>query len=210
MKLRILKVLSKPKAAIGVSLLDVISNALASIILLFFVFAALRGQPLPPERVLGILIIDYKFNSVIDTPLISIYVNAPSPQEKGVRIDAFDSELESKLPTGTIDSIPGIWESAIVLTTPGKEKTTRRFVFMNPTKGLWTAGAIFADHSKYTRTEYLSNKSNSFEMKAYFINPDKGTKRIILNDTTYNHFPIIEYPTQRVEMDSFYVADYNF
>lgn len=205
MKLRISKVLSKPKAAIGVSLLDVISNALASIILLFFVFAALRGQPLPPERVLGILIIDYKINSV-DTPFIKIYLKAPL--EVGQPPVFLDDSLIETLETENVDTITGVWKNAIVLTTPGKESTTRRVVYMNPFKGTWYAGMIFSDHSKYTDKDYLTRyRNNSFEMKAYFVN-EKGTKVIKLEDVI-KKIPQVEFPTQKAEMDSFIISNYN-
>ena len=206
MKLRILKVIGKPKAAIGISLLDVISNALASIILLFFVFAALRGQPLPPERVLGILIIDYKINTV-DTPYIKIFVKAPlQTREPPVFLD--DSLIET-LETEKVDTIAGVWKNAIVLTTPGKETTTRRVVYMNPFEGYWYAGMIFSDHSKYTGKEYLTKFSNnSFEMKAYFVN-EKGVKVIKLEDVV-KKIPHVEFPTQKAEMDSFKISNYNF
>lgn len=210
MKLRILKVISKPKAAIGVSLLDVISNALASIILLFFVFAALRGQPKPPDRVLGILIIDYKINSEIDTPAISIYIKAPSSDNKRERIEAFDSEIEDKLETKAVDTIQGVWDNAIILTTPGQEAKTRRLVYMNPQEGTWYAGMIFTDHSRYTSKDYLTKyKVNSFEMKAYFVNPE-GTKMIQLKDIKSGEISEIEFPSQKAEMDSFRISNYNF
>lgn len=211
MKLRILKVISKPKAAIGVSLLDVISNALASIILLFFVFAALRGQPKPPDRVLGILIIDYKINSVVDTPAISIYVRAPSLiQKDGQPLELFDTSIEEELPTVGLDTIKGVWENAIILTTPGQETKTRRLVYMNPQEGTWFAGMIFTDHSRYTSNDYLTkHKGNSFEMKAYFVNPE-GTKMVQLKDINSGKISEIEFPTQKAEMDSFRISNYNF
>ncbi len=209
MKLRILKILSKPKDAIGVSLLDVISNALASIILLFFVFSALRGQPLPPERVLGILIIDYKFSPVIDTTAISIYVNAPSLEQKGERILAFDSEMESRLTTISVDTIPGVWNNAIILTTHGVETKTRRLVYMNPPEGMWQTGIVFADHSRYTSKNYsVKYLLNNVKIKAYFINPNEVTKVINLND--FRQDSILQFPTQKFEMGSFRITNYNF
>ena len=111
--------------------------------------------------------------------------------------------------TEKVDTIAGVWKNAIVLSTPGKETTTRRVVYMNPYEGFWSAGIIFSDHSKYTQDDYYAKyRSNSFEMKAYFVN-EKGTKVIKLEDVI-KKVPQVEFPTQKAEMDSFRISNYNF
>ena len=50
----------KPSSAVGLSMLDLISNAVAAIFILFILLSAIRLPPIPPERLEGQLIIRYE------------------------------------------------------------------------------------------------------------------------------------------------------
>ncbi|MCW5924001.1 MAG: hypothetical protein KIS77_16885 [Saprospiraceae bacterium] len=189
MKIRIAKFLLKPKAAIGVSLLDVISNALASIILIFFILVAIRAQPPSPERMLGILVVDYEIQTT-ERPDIQIFLKKPA---QGVGNYLFNDGIEA-LKTGEVDSIPGIWAHAVVMSVPGKENYIRRIMYMNPEKeGEWTAGIIFSDHTRYTYNDY--KPFATLKIRAHFVQRD-NLPRLETNVDSIT----VRFPTQRCEV----------
>jgi hypothetical protein len=57
----------KPQSAIGLSMLDLISNALGAVIILFMILSSVRAPQIPPERIKGTLFIKYE---IIDNPHI--------------------------------------------------------------------------------------------------------------------------------------------
>lgn len=166
MKLRISRFLKVGKTPIGLSMLDVVSNALASIILLFFVMVAIRSQPPVPERMVGIFMMDYEIQVPESTPEISVFLERPGREK------IFDSEVAIELLTHDIDSIPGIWGHAVVLAKPGKEDTHRRIFYMNPEyqegeDKEWRAGIIYSDHNKLTEKPFKPGAT--LTTKAFFI-----------------------------------------
>lgn len=143
-------------------MLDVVSNALASIILLFFVMVAIRSQPPVPERVVSIFMIDYELQTPVPTPEISVYLQRPGKRA------VFEKQVADEILTHDIDSIPGIWGHAVVLAKPGQQSTHRRIFYMNPeSEGIWHAGIIYADHDKLTEKSFQPDAK--MIMKAYFI-----------------------------------------
>ncbi|MEK7256492.1 MAG: hypothetical protein AAB316_17180 [Bacteroidota bacterium] len=170
MKLRIARFLKVVKNPIGLSMLDVVSNALASILLLFFVMIAIRSQPPVPERQVGILMVDYELQTAEPEAEIEVFLQRPE------KSPSFEREVAEDLKTQDINSIPGIWGHAVVLAKPGREKTHRRIFYMNPEKdGEWRSGIIYADHSKLTERSFQPGAS--LTLRAYFISgsPKLGT-----------------------------------
>ncbi len=200
MKNKLAKFLIKPKSPIGLSLLDVISNALASIILLFFVMVAIRSQPPPPERQVGMLMVDFIINTPSDSPTVVIYLKSPETNSPYL----FDDQIQEQLPTPPeIDSIKGIWDQAVVLTSLDNANKFRRIFYMNPEKGeqnKWHAGIIYSDHTRFTYKDFKTPAT--VQIKGYFIS--KGTMTL----DTFIHSAQVLYPTQKFEVE-FSVPDYS-
>ena len=188
MKLRITKFLKVAKTPIGLSMLDVVSNALASIILLFFVMVAIRSQPPVPERMVGIFMIDYELQAPESTPEISVFLERPG------RDKVFENAVANEFLTHDIDSIPGVWGHAVVLATPGKENTHRRIFYMNPEyqegeDKEWKAGIIYTDHDKLVEKTFQPGAT--LTLKAFFISKNSS----FVLDTLKSKKQVL-YPTQ--------------
>ena len=198
MRIRFTKfLLLKPKSPIGVSLLDVISNALASIILLFFILVGLRAVPPPPERMLGMLIVDYEIVGG-KHPEIEVYVDPPDstagPGDE--QPHRFGKSIEG-LATEQVQNVPGIWPYAKVLydaDSPDGKERRRRFVYMNPQKyGSWKVGVIYADNADLLEERFDRSKQDTLRIKAWFIQ-DKGALSAI--DTVLP----VGFPTEHFEI----------
>lgn len=208
MKLRLTKLLLlKPKSAIGVSMLDVISNALASVILLFFVLIALRAMPPSPERVLGILVVDYEISwPHADTRAPEIEVFLRRPKDGAITYDrTFGPDIASEFKSGRVDTIDGIWDEAQVLQVRGSDRATgrdyvrKRIFYMNPESPgdekspcEWEVGVIYVDDENFMDKNFPFLDSAELRLKAWFV-PGAGSS--VLGDTVL-HRKMVKYPTE--------------
>ncbi|MBK6629411.1 MAG: hypothetical protein IPJ87_01545 [Flavobacteriales bacterium] len=193
MKARIDSFISrKSRTAIGLSMLDVISNALASIILLFFVLVALRALPPPPERVMGVLIVDYEvtWDAMAENdirkrqPEIEIGLRGPDfrdvqPQPR------FGSAVESTVgdhafDTGEAKRISGVWPTAKVLQSAEPGRVLKRVFYLNPecpsgqNPCTWEASMVYVDDTAFYDLGFDKLPDATMRIQAWFVKPAQG------------------------------------
>lgn len=171
----------------GTSLLDVISNALVSVLILFFVLSAMRSRPPFPLRLYGTLIIEYGIET---KPLASLQYYAKCNCEGKGAYTYWNKDIQN-ISTPPEDSLQGIWDHAVVLSN-GSEHF-RRVYINNPVAGEWRFGIVYEQHHLYTREDFP--RPASLWIKVYF--KQGGVQKPILLETE-KYLQHVELPTHNL------------
>ncbi|MCG3158229.1 MAG: hypothetical protein DKINENOH_04870 [bacterium] len=166
----------RPKSAVGVSMLDLISNALAATLILFFVLSILKQPPIPPEYVLGTLVVrcslrpigSPKFNSG-DTAKVEVWLHSQELNtgrkfgEVGIASleDIAGMNIRAFLDSLTIADLPAL--AALYTASPNEKIIIMRY----PPKGNWFAGLLYVSHDKL---EFNQQKAIG-HIEVWFVKP---------------------------------------
>lgn len=140
----------KPSSAVGLSMLDLISNAVAAIFILFILLSAIRLPPIPPERLEGQLIIRYE---VIGAKL-------QGPQKGKMRFRIVEPENKNmpaeKLAPSWHPKIKGDEEldfESMIPYSPSDSQQVYYLVCDTPRVGEWTTTLQYSTHELFLENE---------------------------------------------------------
>lgn len=154
----------KPASAIGLSMLDLISNAVAAVFILFILLSAIRLPPIPPERLEGQLIMRYTLR------------NVASPEKAKIRF--WIKEEPGKNPPS--EALLGSWfppikgdeEPDFQKMVPYKveKKPNELFlIFDNPSIGKWETLLMYGEHEEHNP----KMKPAEAHISIWFVGADK-------------------------------------
>lgn len=175
---------------IGLSMLDVISNALVATFILFILVSALQLQKQPIERVMGMFYIEMNFKPDVKLgmELPGIYLKSPN-SNPSFNSDIDDSDrLYEKIKEGTPVLPPHqmVYED---VNNPFK----RIIVVMNPIAGVYKAGAFHVNHNEYAEKPI----GGQLESKVYFITEPSGDDENPVKLTTKPRIDKLKFTTQQ-------------
>ncbi|MCG8330168.1 MAG: hypothetical protein MI974_20890 [Chitinophagales bacterium] len=181
-------------AAIGLSMLDLISNSLAAMIILFIIISSLRLPSIPPERVEGVLVIRYEMNPMMNNHLAeSDFWLSHDAITEGKRFYYHHEGEITMLNNNTqLFATCGGWKNngrendwtgpCIYDYTDPDNPNIHYVVVKNPPKGRWKTGLIDANHDEYIHAPQPAKSI----VKAWFV----GKELMILQDTIVPEFQL--------------------
>jgi hypothetical protein len=133
--------------AISISMLDVISNALAATLILFFTTAALQVQaPLPPQ-VLGQLVVDVEFVPRQSGAELPILILNPPNGAKRLTDEGINNPSQWH-PRNVPKIIDGLPPRSALYEDPANP-LHRTIVIYDPLEGEWNLQVLYTNHALY-------------------------------------------------------------
>lgn len=152
----------KQPSAIGLSMLDLISNSLAAVIILFIIISSLRIPFIPPERVKGTLFIRYELIAKIqpDSAQSEIWLNPPTIHNRRERFWEGNISLVNQKYFGVFPDCGGIGKKprnhknyimpCAMVYSPVDSANVHYLIIRQPIKGEWKTGILYKDHLTIT------------------------------------------------------------
>lgn len=195
--------MKKPRSAIGMSMLDLISNALAATLILFFVLSVLRLPPIPPTRILGTLVVRCAVysNNQPERGEVEIMLQPPAYQgqkiesQYGIDIDHFNKDqrvfgLYGLRYEKIYDSVKAAsMPDPAMVYSPVDSPFVKIAIIRDPVEGIWTARLIYVDHELSTK----SMQSTRAVIEAWFVK-DRLKTKIVQKDSTLFVVPSVNFP----------------
>ncbi|MBV6504654.1 MAG: hypothetical protein ILNGONEN_00204 [Syntrophorhabdaceae bacterium] len=195
--------MKKPRSAIGMSMLDLISNALAATLILFFVLSVLRLPPIPPTRILGILYIRVATYAENQPERGRVELMLQSPAYQGQKIEpqyGIDIERFNKDPRvfglyglrydKIYDSVKAAsMPDPAMIYSPVDSPFVKIAIIRDPVEGVWTARLIYVDHELSTK----SMQPTRAVIEVWFVK-DKVKTKIVQKDSTLFVVPSVNFP----------------
>lgn len=206
----------KKKSAIGLAMLDLISNSLAAVIILFIIISSLRLPSIPPERVKGTLYIKYSLsgNRNLQNAESKIWLKPPDATKRFWDEDIFNINsdvrifgqfMDCKGREGSMGKInagrKGYLTPCAMVYSPVDDHNTHYLVIRDPIKSPvnkdWKTGIFYQDHSEYEdETQFVEAN-----IEAYFIGKEdkadfKDKAKIIGPTGTFR----LEFSTRGLEL----------
>lgn len=200
-----------PPSPLGLSMMDLISNALSACAILFFILATMKTPTIPPERVLGTLIVKFTVSQNgedLRNIHTDVYAHAPGknvpcyyglaeienlnkiPQVFGDNDVGWDRVLKNKSPEEQANFKSMLPPSASAVHCASKGET---FVIIHdPTlveDYKWKIGLYYIDHAKYDQNK----QPIKIKMEAWLIKDEK--EKYTIKDT------ILNAPTEHCEFE---------
>ena len=185
--------MKKPASAISLSMLDLISNALGAALILFFVLSVLRLPPIPPERVLGTLVIIIRIEAKNASQNADAEIWLISPQEAnlarefGPDIEKFNDERNAfsyygvRYDSTNIDAAN--LAPKVVVYAPVDSPNVRVAIVRDPIKGEWRGGLLYVNHQQYDDDPQPAKA----HIEVWFVK--EGTSTGILNEEAFFDAP---------------------
>lgn len=186
----------RPRSAIGVSMLDLISNALAATLILFFVLSILKLPPIPPTRVIGTLVVRCSIHADINPTKADIEVwlrppsgvdNPPLERKIGANIAEFNDDprvfgLYGLHYEKVYEGIYGknLPPEVMVYAPPDSHTNVRIVIVRDPNEGEGMAGLLYVDHQELT----LKIQKAKARIEAWFIKDD-GKFKLLVDSTRF-------------------------
>lgn len=178
------------KASIGLSMLDVISNALAGTMCLFFALSAIQAVPPEAPRVIGKLIVTVRLEP--DMPGVSppaLFIKAPKTLNPDSWFPTlYESEmLRINFNYDTVtDYRTDNFLPVNVYRNPN-DSLEYEFHLTNPRQGEYEFGAMYTDHTRFS----CDAQPVRFHFQAHFHKTDTGQ-----NLSTDDKTMVLKYPTE--------------
>jgi hypothetical protein len=189
------------KSSIGISMLDVISNALAGTMCLFFALSAIQAVPPEAPRIIGKLVVTLRLeplNHGVSLP--ALFLKAPKTQNPDSWFPTlYESDmLRINFDYDTItDYRTDNFLPFNVYRNPN-DSLQYEFHFTNPRQGEYEFGAIYTDHARFL----CDAQPVRFHFQAHFHKTDTdqtfstGDSTVVLNYPTETCSFVIEPPME--------------
>lgn len=155
--------MKRSRSAFGVSMLDLITNALAAAFILFMVFSYMQSQPIPPERVLGTLTVRITFEYSPEIAEFALWVKSPysSDGKRKFNKEILDLNYDELAFGKSILEYIGnlklseaaLQPSYISVYTPPDSQNIRTIVVRDPHEGEWEVGVLYVAHENLEQKE---------------------------------------------------------
>lgn len=173
---------------IGLSMLDVISNALVATFILFILVSALQLQKPPIERIMGMFYVEMIFRPDISEGMEqpSIYLLAPNSRY------VFDADMNdsTRIYEKVKEETPVLPPHQMVYEDVNNP-FRRIVVVMNPIAGQYEVGAFHVDHSRYSE----KSTGGVLESRVYFITQPSGDNENPIKLITQPHKDTLNFTT---------------
>jgi len=193
---------NRPRVSLigGIAMLDVISNALLAMVVLFFEMITIQEKPAPLPTTEGMLIVTVKLILLEGIPADAtavIFLRPPQMSKIGIRFDEDIRKLEGvrNIHSKNIADITAKFPAIIVGAYPG-QNNQKTFSIRNPVKGKWEVGVLYADHKFIDQKIYQARPI----IEAWFVRHGEEIDIIklenipIFESTTNNYSILIEVP----------------
>lgn len=185
----------KPASAIGLSMLDLISNALAAVIILFIILSALRIPSIPPERVKGTLQVrlemipknnNTKSESLIwvEPPTVKTDKFSPVSNSKrwfGAEIFGLNNHVDyygpnyTCLPENYKGEKESIYVPCISTYVDAENPNVHHLTIREPIEGKWKIGLLYVEHSELMKVEQPAKVKAEYWLMVNDVNFDSDT-----------------------------------
>jgi len=177
---------------IGMSMLDLISNSLAAMIILFIIISSLRLPMIPPERIKGTLFVRYTLernSRPLEDAASQIWVTPPGVPEKywGDEIlllnhldEAYGLFTDCAEVNAKINTKNTVLPLCILVYSPADSANVHYLVIRDPLRGEWRTGLLYVDHDQLG----ADRQEATFTLQAWFVSAT-GDGVTPLQDTTY-------------------------
>lgn len=176
------------KASIGISMLDIISNALAGTMCLFFALSAIQAVPPEAPRIIGKLIVAVRLEPI--SPGVSppaLFMKAPKDQTFWFPTFYESDMLRINFDYDTIaDYQTDNFLPFNVYRNPN-DSLQYEFHFTNPRQGKYEFGAIYTDHARFS----CDAQPVKFHFQAHLHKTDTD-QTFSTGDSTV----VLKYPTE--------------
>lgn len=192
----------------GLSMLDLISNALAGVIILFFILASSKFPGIPPERVCGNLVVSFTSSLPLDSSKSSVWARwSPLSGNEFTQINPefyyFDSSINKlnsiiklREPFRCLDSNMRSADSKLIpaircYQSTEKHKVVKHILTMHdPLAGKWEIGCLYDNHlgllnsrrpdSVTIDVDFYDSKNSKSGAKSYSITAPTSSVLTIL------------------------------
>jgi hypothetical protein len=148
----------------SLSMMDLVSNALAGVIILFFILSSSKFPGIPPERVCGTLIIEFSMRKPDPNDMSRVFVefkydkderfipySAPCFDKRIVQLDSVIQHFAGKAHcsdslrnTGIANTVPAITAYQVV----NQDTTQHTVILHDPPEGEWVIGLLYTHHTQ--------------------------------------------------------------
>lgn len=190
-------------------MLDLISNSLAAVIILFIVISSLRIPFIPPERIVGTLYIRVEFKSKTDSEgsLESTIWMVPPPNPTAGKARFWGSEIMEMNADPSVfgpfsdcgedfetRKSKGFITPCIIEYSPEDSANVHYIIIRGPLREKWRIGTLYVDHQEITSSE----QAVSVHYEAWLIRSEHSMHHrldTVFTAPTGNHFWIIDLST---------------
>ncbi|MEL6633263.1 MAG: hypothetical protein AAFQ83_17485 [Bacteroidota bacterium] len=174
---------AKQPSAIGLSMLDLISNSLAAVIILFIIISSLKVPVIPPERIKGTLFIRYELRPDVNYDMAESKIWVEPPRNHALQKNRYWEEEIFKMNAdvgvfGLFSDCGGDQTKRVSknFVTPcamaySHEDSTNvhYLVIRDPVKGIWQTGLLYRDHVRYPKEEVRAE----INIHAWFVGTEQ-------------------------------------
>lgn len=169
-------------------MLDLISNSLAAVIILFIIISSMRKPFIPPERIKETLVIRYELKNSneksetqiwvepstvdVDSGRIRFYgLNNPTIDDMNVNDKVFGRYLDCRLSIDNSVRERTFTTPCAMVYSPIDSNYVHYLIVRGPTEGSWRTGLLYRDHSQYEQRE----QPGSIEIRAWLMSEEESS-----------------------------------
>ena len=174
--------MKRPKTAIGIAMMDLVSNALAASLILFLVMSLMDDPPIPLPQVSGTLVISSTLDPRHGSPADNMHIWLQEPNMKlekfGEEILEIGTLLDQQADSSCSALAQGNWPPRVLSYVLPDKPSAQAIIVHCPTEGAWETGLVYASHRRleWRRQEAIAR------IKVMYLHPNSSVQ--FRGDTT--------------------------